>query len=156
MDPIERLAWYLDNAFRVPGTRYRFGWDGILGLIPGLGEAVTMLMQAGIVLWAVARYEVPGVLAVRMVLNIAIDSTVGSIPLIGDVFDFFFKANTKNVALLREYRVQKLHGGPMSSWRHFAFIALVFVALLALAIACAALTILVVLWLYEQWLRVFS
>lgn len=134
-DPIDRVAWYLDQAFPIPGTRYRVGWDGIIGLFPGVGEAIMLLLQAGIVIAAVARYDVPTIVAVRMVINVLIDSVVGSIPILGDVFDFFFKANTKNIALLNLVRAQRQAGVRVSKARHWFFVLIVVAILISLVVA---------------------
>ncbi len=131
-DPLDRLAWYLDQAFRVPGTRFRFGWDGIIGLVPGVGEAVMLLLQATIILVAVARYHVPPIIALRMILNIFIDTLFGSIPFFGDLFDFAFKSNSRNIALLNQVRAQQNAGQPLSKARHYAFVGAVGLVLVAI------------------------
>lgn len=91
----------MDNAVRIPGTKIRFGLDSIIGLIPGLGDAAT----AGISVWIVREAYVSGVpnrVLAKMLGNIAIDFVGGSIPLAGDVFDVYWKANQRNVKLLEE------------------------------------------------------
>lgn len=97
---IERLADLLDTAFRIPGTRMRFGLDGLLGLLPGVGDALTFTAAAGIVGYAAALGVRRGTL-LRMAGNVGVDFVIGSIPLLGDVFDFAFKANRRNLELLR-------------------------------------------------------
>ncbi len=130
VEPIEKLAWYLDEAFRVPGTNFRVGWDAIIGLVPGLGETVMVVMQSAIVLLAVDKYQVPGVVVARMIVNIMIDSLFGAVPFVGDIFDMFYKANTKNVRLLNQVRAQAARG-PVSKVRHYAFLFSVAAILLA-------------------------
>lgn len=142
-DPIDRLAWYLDQAFPVPGTRYRVGWDAIIGLFPGIGETIMLFLQAGIVIASVARYEVPAIVAVRMIVNVLIDSVIGSIPLLGDLFDFFFKANTKNIALLNQVRAQRQAGVKVSKARHWGFVLVV--ALILLGVIAGVLTLIFLL-----------
>ncbi len=149
-DPLDRLAWHLDQAFPIPGTRYRVGWDGIIGLIPGLGEAVMLFLQAGIVVAAVVRYDVPAVIAIRMVLNVLIDSTIGSIPILGDLFDFFFKASTKNIALLNQVRAQRNAGVKVSRARHWGFVLAVVFALLAVVGGVLTLIYFLMDWVYWQ------
>ncbi|MDB5349950.1 MAG: hypothetical protein JWN86_1197 [Planctomycetota bacterium] len=106
-DPIAqllgRIAWLMDRAFRVPGTRVQVGLDALLGLLPLGGDVLTGLIQAGLVLVALGRYRVPPAVAVRMMANVLLDVGVGSIPLLGDLFDVAFKANTRNMALLEPY-----------------------------------------------------
>lgn len=94
-----RLAWLLDNQFRIPGTSVRVGLDGILGLIPGIGDTISSGLSLLILAEAVQRKVRRGTV-VKMAGNIAIDWVVGLVPLLGDVFDIVYKANTRNVALL--------------------------------------------------------
>lgn len=97
---LERLVRLLDSEFRLPGTRWRFGVDGLLGLIPGIGDAATATLGASVIAYAAACGVRRRVLA-RMAGNLAIDVVLGSVPLVGDVFDFFWKSNSRNLALLR-------------------------------------------------------
>jgi hypothetical protein len=96
---LERLARLLDSEFRVPGTRFRFGVDGLIGLAPGVGDAVGLALSSYIVMEA-WRLGVPPQVLVRMIANIVIDSAVGAVPIAGDLFDFVWKANRRNVDLL--------------------------------------------------------
>ena len=102
---LERLDWlanFMDTALVIPGTGIRFGADAIIGLWPVVGDAIGAGISAIIVAEAY-RLGAPGHLVARMVANIAIDGFVGSIPLFGDAFDVLWRANRKNVALLREH-----------------------------------------------------
>jgi hypothetical protein len=99
---VEWLARWLDVAFRVPGLNLRFGLDALVGLIPGVGDAATSLLSLYI-LAAAQRLSVPRITLVRMGLNILIDAAVGAIPLVGDMFDVYWKANQKNAELLRQH-----------------------------------------------------
>jgi hypothetical protein len=92
----------LDEQFRIPGTTYRVGLDGLLGLIPGVGDAAGALLSAYI-LSEVIRLGAPRTVLLRMVANIGIDMVVGAIPIVGDIFDIAWKANKKNAALLHAY-----------------------------------------------------
>ena len=99
---LRRIARLMDTAFRIPGTRIRFGADPLLGLGPGGGDIVSL----GIGLYAFAeavRLGVPKSVMARMLANIAIDTGVGAIPLAGDIFDLFFKSNTRNLKLLLDH-----------------------------------------------------
>lgn len=97
---VETLARLLDEQFRIPGTSVRFGLDGLIGLVPGLGDMAATLVS----LYVVARARdlgVPASVLARMAGNILIDTVVGAIPVAGDVFDVAFKANRRNLNLLR-------------------------------------------------------
>jgi Domain of unknown function (DUF4112) len=100
---VEALAWLLDNSIAVPGTGgRRFGIDAIIGFVPVVGD----LLSGGIglfVVWRGARLGLPRVVVARMLMNTAIDIAVGAIPFLGDAFDLWFKANTRNLALIRRH-----------------------------------------------------
>ena len=96
---LERLATLLDSEFRVPGTRFRFGLDGLVGLLPGIGDAAGLAISSYIVLEA-WRLGAPPAILTRMVVNLALDTAVGSVPIAGDLFDMAWKANRRNVNLL--------------------------------------------------------
>ena len=102
---LERLRWWqrlLDEAFPVPGTRVRFGWDAIIGLVPGVGDVVSALFGL-VILFHAHQMRIPGVVQIRMVVNLAIDLAIGIVPVAGDIVDVFWKANTRNLALLERY-----------------------------------------------------
>jgi hypothetical protein len=99
---LEALADLLDSRFRVPGTDWRFGIDPLIGLVPGLGDVLTGVFSGWIVLEARRMGTPPGLL-VRMAVNVALDVGVGAIPVLGSVFDFAFKANRRNLRLLRRF-----------------------------------------------------
>ena len=99
---IEVLANLLDSAFAIPGTRYRIGLDSIIGIVPGIGDAVTTLLSSYII-WEARQLGVPKRLIARMIGNVAIDSAIGLIPFAGDAFDVVFKANRRNIKILRDY-----------------------------------------------------
>ena len=99
---VERLAYWLDERFQIPGTNMRVGLDGLIGLVPGIGDTATMLMSLYLV-YEAKRVGAPGGLIFRMLMNVGVDSLVGAVPLVGDLFDFGFKANRKNLRLLRRY-----------------------------------------------------
>lgn len=100
---LDNLESWLDGRFRVPGTSFRFGIDSIIGLIPGMGDLFAAALS---LLFVADAYKVGArkrVLA-AMVLNILFDTTIGAVPIVGDIFDFIFKSNTKNLKLLKKER----------------------------------------------------
>jgi Domain of unknown function (DUF4112) len=101
---LERLAWLMDRAIKIPGTKFTVGLDALFGLLPVGGDVLTGIVQAALVLIALRHYRVPKSVAARMMGNVALDVAVGSIPLLGDLFDVAFKANTRNIKLLVPYR----------------------------------------------------
>ena len=101
-DRVRSLARVLDTALRIPGTGIRFGLDSVLGLIPGVGD-LTGAALSGYIVLAAARSGVPASVLTRMVLNLGVDTLVGTIPLLGDLFDVGFRANTRNAALLERF-----------------------------------------------------
>ncbi|MGP1397953.1 MAG: DUF4112 domain-containing protein [Inquilinaceae bacterium] len=99
---VDQLARVMDGLFRVPGTRIRVGLDSIIGLVPGVGDAATACVS----LWLLKeahRAGAPRRLLARMLGNVAVDLTVGAIPVIGDLFDLAWKANRRNASLLRDH-----------------------------------------------------
>jgi hypothetical protein len=99
---VRLLSRLLDEQFRIPGTTQRLGLDGLLGLIPGVGDAAGTLLSTYI-LYEAIRLGAPKAVLLRMVANIGIDTVVGAIPVVGDIFDVAWKANKKNAALLHAY-----------------------------------------------------
>jgi hypothetical protein len=97
---LDALSYLLDNSIRVPGTNARFGADAIIGLVPGFGDAAGALMSAYIVVQA-ARLGAPVSSLLRMLLNVGIEALFGAVPFLGDLFDAAFKANARNVTILR-------------------------------------------------------
>lgn len=97
---LEDLSFYLDGLFRVPGTGWRFGLDALVGLIPNIGDTLTVLPSFYILIAGV-RYGVPKITLLRMAFNIGLDYVVGMVPFLGDAFDFVWKANRQNMDLIR-------------------------------------------------------
>ncbi|PSJ17984.1 DUF4112 domain-containing protein [Nitrosomonas supralitoralis] len=104
-DKLNRLAWVMDNTFRIPGTQIRFGFDGLIGLIPGIGDAAGAVISSHILTQA-AQMGVPKSILLKMAFNIGLDAILGIIPVLGDVSDFMWKANHRNVQLLNDYLEQ--------------------------------------------------
>jgi hypothetical protein len=135
---LRRIAELLDNAFAVPGTSYRIGLDPIIGLVPGIGDLVSPLFTIGMLLQA-RELGVPKVVQARMLINVAIDTLVGIVPVFGDLFDFAWKANDKNLVLL-ELHAREERGGSRGDW---AFVTL----LIALVVILAVIPFVVLGWL---------
>ena len=107
---VEHVARLMDSQFRLPGTRFRFGLDPLLGLVPIVGDLSSTAVSV-VLLLTMLRHGASGAVVVRMALNILIDTVVGAIPILGNVFDFTFKSNERNVALLRRHYAQGQHAG---------------------------------------------
>lgn len=100
IEKLDRLSTMLDSSYRIPGTPIRFGWDFLLGLVPGVGDVATLGPSAFLIYKAYrlgARKRTIG----RMSVNTGLDFFVGAVPVLGDVFDLVFKANNRNFALLK-------------------------------------------------------
>ncbi|NRA66455.1 MAG: DUF4112 domain-containing protein [Pseudobacteriovorax sp.] len=122
-----QIAKTLDYAFEIPGTKIRLGLDGILGLIPGIGDAFTTVLASAIVIDA-ANAGVPKATILQMIFNILVDILIGSIPLLGDIGDFFWRANEKNIRLW-----QNAHP---DGKRDTVFLVFVAMCLLGLVLLC--------------------
>jgi hypothetical protein len=107
---LDFLAKLMDSQFRIPGTEIRFGLDALIGLIPGAGDLSTFALS-GFMVIMMAQNGASGFVLARMILNILIDALVGSIPLVGDIFDVAFKANSKNMRLMHEHYREGRHKG---------------------------------------------
>lgn len=99
---IERLARLLDTRYRIPIIGYPIGLDGILGLIPGIGD-VAALMPAAYIIWRARKLGAPPVLIAQMAANTGADTLIGTVPILGQIFDIVFKSNNRNVELLRRH-----------------------------------------------------
>jgi hypothetical protein len=107
------LAHLLDDSIRIPGTSFRIGLDPLIGLIPGLGDAIAGLGGAIILLFA---ERVPKIVLVRMAMNIALNSVLGAIPVVGDLFSAWFKSNLRNVDLLERHSTHAPRPSTASDW----------------------------------------
>jgi hypothetical protein len=105
LERLRSLSRLLDNAFVIPGTRYRFGFDALIGLVPGLGDAVSAVFSGYIILQA-SRLGAPRSVVTRMIANVALDTVVGWVPILGDLFDVAWKSNLRNMALLESHLQQ--------------------------------------------------
>ncbi|MGI9034684.1 MAG: DUF4112 domain-containing protein [Pyrinomonadaceae bacterium] len=131
-ESLETLARYLDGLVTIPGINWKFGLYSLVGLIPGAGDTATALVSFYILASAV-RYGVPKITLVRMGLNIAIGYIIGIIPVIGDAFDFVWKPNKKNMALIRAratVSADEAKKGKTSDWLFVGMIILILVGML--------------------------
>ncbi len=138
---LDRLAWILDNSIPVPGTSLRIGIDGLIGLVPGIGDALGALLSSYIVAQA-AHGGAPSSLILRMALNVVVESFIGLVPIVGDLFDFGYKANARNVRLLREHILEP----GRARGRSRAVVALALLACLAVTVVFVFLAIAVMRW----------
>ena len=136
---LENLSMYLDGLFRVPGTTWRFGLDSLVGLIPNVGDTLTLFPSLYILLSGV-RYGVPKITLLRMAFNIGLDYLVGTIPFIGDAFDFVWKANQQNMDLIRTRATGKAGTGS-----DYVFV-FVMMGLLVLLLVASILVSVYVVW----------
>lgn len=144
-ETLRSLEILLDEAFRIPGTGFRFGLDGVIGLIPGLGDVIAGLLSFVIPLAAWMR-GVPYVTLLRMCLNLGIGVLVGSVPILGDIFDVVWKANRRNYRLLQLHlREPRRH-----TWRDWAFLLVLVVCLAVLFAVPIVLVVWMVIWLARR------
>jgi hypothetical protein len=143
---LQLLAHWTDTVFRIPGLNLRFGLDAILGLIPGVGDVLTSLASLYI-LSAANRYNVPRITLARMALNILLDTLVGAIPLVGDLFDAFWKSNQRNIELLRRHMAAAPGAQKSIRRRDSAFVFAVVAALALLMVAAAFATFWTLSWI---------
>ena len=141
---VSKFAYWLDAGFRVPGTNLRFGFDPILGLIPGAGDAAGAVL-AGWILVEAIRLGASRATVIRIAGNVALDAAVGAVPLLGDIFDFAWKANLRNVALLERHLAAPARAERADRW----FVLLVVFGVLAMAVGLLALGILLMRWVFR-------
>ena len=135
---LRRVSGMLDSAMLVPGTSIRFGLDPILGLIPGLGDLVSPLFTIGI-LWQARDLGIPKVVQLRMIFNVAVDTLVGIVPVVGDLFDVAWKANDMNMALLERHAYEEHR----PSARDWLFVS----AMIAILVVLAVMPLLLLGWM---------
>ena len=99
---LRRLAWLIDGAFGIPGTRFRFGLNSLIGLVPVGGDAILGAISLYIV-YEAAQLGVPGPQLVRMIANVGVEVVGGSVPIVGDLFDMALKANLRNLAIIERH-----------------------------------------------------
>jgi hypothetical protein len=125
---VDRFTDTLDTKLRIPGTKIRFGLDFLLGLIPGIGDVISLGLS-GILIATMAKNGASGKLVVKMLGNVLLDSLVGTVPILGNLFDLFYKANYRNLNLMREHYEEDKHKG--SVWPILLAVIAAIVAMLA-------------------------
>ena len=105
------LAKLLDSAFLIPGINRRVGLDAVIGLVPGIGDAISTLL-ASYIIWEARQLGLPRWKIARMMGNVAVDTAIGAVPLVGDAFDLFFKANERNLRIIHEHLGTHRKRGP--------------------------------------------
>ena len=143
---LERLAHWMDTVFEIPVLKLRFGLDALLGLLPGGGDVGASLVSIYI-LSAANRYGIPRITVVRMALNIALDMVVGSIPIVGDLFDVYWKSNQRNMALLRRHFDATPSATPKLRRADRLFVAGIIISLCVLLVVSLVLAYLAINWL---------
>jgi hypothetical protein len=127
------LALIMDEVIRVPGTKFRFGIDPLLGLIPGIGDTSSALVSAFALIQA-ARLGVPKILLARMSLNILINEIIGIVPVVGDAFSFWFKSNARNYQIIKEHTVAPGSVAKRSDWIFVIAVLVILVAVVCLGL----------------------
>ena len=110
LDSFERVSKLLDSKFEIPGTGIRFGLDPLLSLIPVAGDLITLVISS-MLIYTMHNHGASRKVVIKMMLNAGLDTVIGAIPLVGTVFDVFFRANERNVRLLREHYFEEKHQG---------------------------------------------
>jgi hypothetical protein len=141
---VERVASIMDDKFRIPGTSFRFGLDPILNLIPLAGDVSGFVMSAAL-LYVMAKNGVSRKVLILMAINISIDAAVGAIPLLGQISDFYIKANTRNIKLLKEHYHEGKHTGSGNG-----IIAILLIVLFIVMSVVLYLSYLALHWLFTQ------
>jgi len=133
---VSRLSFLMDEQFRIPGTKYRFGLDPLLNFIPFAGDVAGFAVSGGLVL-AMASKGLTSKIVVLMCINILLDTTIGAIPGIGQIWDFFFKSNTRNMRLMQEYYKEGKHQGSGKNTIVLALVILFLILILLIGVLWA-------------------
>ncbi|MGK7389919.1 MAG: DUF4112 domain-containing protein [Candidatus Cyclobacteriaceae bacterium M2_1C_046] len=142
-DPDLRYVKYLtrlmDSEFSLPGTKFRFGLDPILGLIPGVGDIASYAVS-GLIIFYISRYGASRKVIYMMVGNAALDAVIGSIPLLGHIFDFYYKANERNLRLLQEHYEEGKYQGKGTRFLTVLIIVFIVIFIILILIIWAIIT----------------
>jgi hypothetical protein len=128
---IENFAQWMDSRFFIPGTNIRFGIDPLLSLFPIFGDLVTYVIS-GMLIYTMHNHGASRKVVIKMILNATLDAVIGAIPLVGTIFDIFYRANDRNVKLLKEHYFEGKHQGSGNG-------ILIVIAVAALIIVATAL-----------------
>ena len=144
---LDHIAALLDDMFRIPGTQIRFGLDALIGWVPGIGDAVAGIASF-LIVFASWRRGAKAVTLVRMIANVLLETAIGAIPVAGDVFHVFWKANRRNYRLLMREKEQ-----PGANTRRDWLFLSVILSAVAAAVVIPMVILLWILWPYLQWQR---
>jgi hypothetical protein len=125
---VEQIARLMDSRFTIPGTKIRFGIDPILSLLPVFGDLVTFIVS-GMLIYTMRNHGASRNVAIKMILNATLDALIGAIPILGTVFDVFYRANDRNIKLLKEHYFEGKHQGSGNGL--LALIAIIAIILVA-------------------------
>lgn len=142
---VGRIASVMDDKFRLPGTNFRFGLDPILNFIPFAGDVSGFIVAAALLFVIAKNGGVSRKVLVLMAFNICVDALIGAIPLLGQITDFYFKANTRNIKLLKEHYQEGKHQGSGNG-----VIAIILIGLLLFLLATMYLSYIALRWLFNQ------
>ena len=141
---VERIAGIMDDRFKVPGTNFKFGLDPILNLIPFAGDVSGFVVSAAL-LYVMAKNGVSRKVLILMAVNISVDAAIGAIPVIGQISDFYIKANTRNIKLLKEHYQEGKHTGSGTG-----IIVIILLVLFVVVTAILYVSYLLLHWLFMQ------
>jgi hypothetical protein len=144
---LDHIAALLDDMFRIPGTQIRFGLDALIGWVPGIGDAMAGIASF-LIVFASWRRGAKAVTLVRMIANVLLETAIGAIPVVGDIFHVFWKANRRNYRLLMREKEQP----GANTRRDWMFLGVILVAVAA-AVVIPIVILLWILWPYLQWQR---
>jgi hypothetical protein len=139
---IERIANWMDSRFLIPGTKIRFGIDPLLSLFPIFGDLLTYIIS-GMLIYTMHNQGASRKVVIKMILNATLDTLIGAIPLVGTVFDVFYRSNDRNVRLLKEHYLEGKHQGSGNG-------LLLLIAIVAVVVVAAAFY-----GMYKLWQAVF-
>jgi hypothetical protein len=145
---LDFVSYLMDRLVQVPGTKWRVGLNTPLMAVPILGDIIPSMVSFAILAVGLSHFRVPRIVAARMVFNSLLDAGLGWIPVAGDLFDIWFKADTRNVRLLQQYAGT---GPPPSTWRHWLFLLGLLGAFLLILVLIVLGTMALIEWIARLW-----